>query len=267
METPRKKLYWLYIDESGDHTYRCLETPARRYLCLAGVFVENDNYHTFFDPALTALKRKHFEQGPDKPPVVLKRSKIINKEGPFEVLKEEQREQHFNSDLLLFLGQQDYKLIAVVLDKKVHLDRYGETALHPYHYCLSAILVRYCEFLDFYNAQGEVLAEARGKQDRLLARAYSSLYDTGTFFFEASFFQRVLRSRELKIKDSSANIAGLQVADQLAHPVKQEILMEKKVIFDCRATFGKSVCRAIWPKYHRQIRGERLEGYGKIFLG
>ena len=30
--------YRLYIDESGDHTWRQLDDPARRYLCLLGCF-------------------------------------------------------------------------------------------------------------------------------------------------------------------------------------------------------------------------------------
>jgi len=35
--------YRLYIDESGDHTYRDIEEPARRYLGLTGCWVEGED--------------------------------------------------------------------------------------------------------------------------------------------------------------------------------------------------------------------------------
>ncbi len=50
----------LYVDESGDHTYRNLEDVGRRYLGLIGVAIESDYYRNEFQPGLESLKQLHF---------------------------------------------------------------------------------------------------------------------------------------------------------------------------------------------------------------
>ncbi|MBT9141140.1 MAG: hypothetical protein DDT30_01727 [Dehalococcoidia bacterium] len=260
------KRYRLYVDESGDHAYRELEEPARRYLCLLGLFVEVETYRMDFHPALENLKQTHFPHSPDEP-VILHRKELVNCRGPFGRLKDPENEERFNGDLLEFLARQEYKLIGVTIDKKTHIERYGDAAYHPYHYCLAALLERYCGFLNFYNAQGDVLAERRGgSEDVQLKEAYRTLFRTGTYFHRPDSFQQALTSREVKVKPKSANIAGLQVADLLAYPVKQEILMDEGRISDPGGIFGKDICRVITTKYNRQIYQDRVQGYGKVFL-
>ncbi|HHH41115.1 MAG TPA: DUF3800 domain-containing protein [Chloroflexi bacterium] len=141
------KRYRLYIDESGDHTFSDLSNPARRYLGLTGCFVESEVYRTQFYPALEALKQAHFPYNPDEP-VILHRKDLINRRGPFWRLRDPEAERRFNEDLLRFLADQEYLLITVVIDKKSHIERYGSAAYHPYHYCLAALLERYCGFLN-----------------------------------------------------------------------------------------------------------------------
>ena len=79
------------------------------------------------------------------------------------------------------------------------------------------------------------------------------------------FFQKVLTSREIKLKPKSSNIAGLQVADLLAYPVKQKILMENKVISSLD-DFNKEICGVINSKYNQHAYEGRISGYGWIFL-
>jgi len=260
------KRYRLYIDESGDHTYGKLEDPARRYLCLLGLFVEVETYRDSFQPAFEKLKQTHFPHNPDEP-VIMHRAEIINKRGPFGRLKDQQNTQLFNADLLKFLSQQDYYLVGMVIDKKTHIERYGSAAYHPYHFCLAALLERYCGFLNHYNAQGDVMAESRGgSEDMKLKEAYHGLYTAGTYYRSKDFFQRALTSVQIKLKPKSANIAGLQVADLLAYPVKQEILIERNQISDVGDVFSKEICRAIAFKYNRHDYTGQLYGYGKVFL-
>jgi len=38
------------------------------------------------------------------------------------------------------IREADFKIIAVVIDKKNHVEKYKELAFHPYNYCLTAIL-------------------------------------------------------------------------------------------------------------------------------
>ena len=111
------------------------------------------------------------------------------------------------------------------------------------------------------------MAESRGgKEDQQLKAAYHRVYENGTYFREAEFFQRVLTSKEIKLKPKSANIAGLQVADLLAYPCKQEILVMKERIEDPGEVFGKEICRCIAPKYNRRYSDGRIRGYGQVFL-
>ena len=260
------KRYRLYIDESGDHTYYKLEDPAKRYLGLTGIFIEAEYYRTTFQPEMEKFKQEHFPHNPDEP-IILHREKIVNRRGPFWRLRDPERERAFNEGFLQFIKEHEYRIITVVIDKKTHIERHGEAAYHPYHYCLTALLERYCGFLNFYNAQGDVLAESRGgTEDLKLKRAYQKLYIEGTWYRGSKFFQQALTSSESKVKPKSANIAGLQLSDLLAHPSKQEILIEERRIDEPRDNFGRKICLCIQAKYNQQVYEGRIRGYGKLFL-
>lgn len=260
------KRYRLYIDESGDHTYYRLIDLAKRYLGLTGIFIESEYYRSTFQPELERLKQKHFPHNPDEP-LILHRGDIINRRGPFWRLRDPEREQAFNEDLLQFFKEQDYRIITVVIDKKTHIERYGEAAYHPYHFCLTALLERYCGFLNLYNAQGDVMAESRGgTEDLKLKRAYQELYREGTWYRGPEFFQQALTSSEIKVKPKSANIAGLQLSDLLVYSIKQDILIEERRINDPGDNFGKQICQCIQVKYNKHVYEGRIRGYGKIFL-
>jgi len=260
------KRYRLYIDESGDHTYYELKEPTKRYLGLTGIFIEGEYYRATFRPEMERLKQKHFPHNPDEP-VILHREDIINQRGPFWRLRDSEREKAFNEGFLQFIKGQDYRVITVVIDKKTHIERHGKAAYHPYHYCLTALLERYCGFLNFYNAQGAVLAESRGgTEDMRLKGAYQKLYMEGTWYRGSKFFQQALTSSQIKVKPKSANIAGLQIADLLAHPSKQEILIEEQRIDDPGDNFGKQICQCIQAKYNQQVYQGKIRGYGKVFL-
>jgi hypothetical protein len=231
-----------------------------------GMFIADDDYRTSFHPALERLKQDHFPHNPDEP-VVLHRKDMINRTGPFWRLRHMEAERAFNAAFLQFLGEQDFRLITVVIDKKAHIERYGTAAFHPYHYCLVALLERYCGFLNRFGAQGDVMAEARGgKEDDQLAGAYRTLWANGTQFRSAEFFQRVLTSKEIKMCRKEQNIAGLQVADLLAYPCKQDILIENLRINDPGDIFGKQVCQCVAAKYNRRLGNDQVAGYGKVFL-
>ena len=259
------KRYRLYIDESGDHTYGKLEDIGRQYLCLLGIIIDQEIYRSDFYPSFEKLKQTHFPHNPDEP-LILHRSDIINKRGAFGRLADPDKERMFNTDLLNFLAHGEYRIIGVVIDKKSHIKRYGSAAYHPYHYCLAALLQRYCGFLNFYNAQGDVMAENRGgTEDTKLKEAYCLLHSTGTQFRDRQFFQKALTSREIKLKPKSSNIAGLQVADLLAYPVKQKILMENSVI-STLYDFNKEICGVIHSKYNHHASEGRISDYGWIFI-
>ena len=267
MHNPTTKRFRLYLDESGDHTNRDLSGPDKRYLGLTGVVIETEAYRTRFHPALEELKQRHFPHDPDDP-VVLHRKELVNGNGSFWRLRDATRRSAFDADLLRFLAEQDYVVITVVIDKLNHLGRYGDRAIHPYHYCLIVMLERYCGLLAHIGACGDVMAEKRGgEEDSLLKAAYQRVYDQGTPYRGAGFFQQTLTSKELKLKPKTANIAGLQVADLLAYPCKQILLSRKGRVPYGAAGYGADIYRCIMPKINRRLGEDRSEGYGEVFLG
>lgn len=262
MAQERIKTYRMYIDESGDHTY----SEDKRYLGLTGVIFESQNYKDIFHPSLENFKQKHFPHNPDEP-VILHRREICKGSGPFWQLRDQGKRTSFDNDFIDLLEKSKFKLITVVIDKKAHFDRYQESALHPYHFCLVALLERYCGVLNYYNVKGDVLAESRGgSEDMQLKEAYKNVYESGTSFRKPDFFQNSLTSKEIKIKPKSANIAGLQLADLLAHPCTFDILHENNHISTWSGVYEKRICQSISKKYNKHIKNGRITGYGKVFL-
>ncbi len=255
----------IYVDESGDHTYRNLQKQENRYLCLIGCIFKREQYRVFVRK-LEDFKQKHLPYDPDFP-LILHRSDIINRRGCFGRLCDPTARKKFDSDLLNLIREADFKVIAVVIDKKNHVEKYKELAFHPYHYCLTAILERYCGLLNFIGGLGDVLAESRGgSEDNQLKEAYRRVYNAGTQYQRPEFFQHVLSSKEAKLRSKRNNIAGLQLADNLAYPVKQSILLEYKKIPDPGNIFGKRICEAIKTKYNKHLYRGHIEGYGRIFI-
>jgi hypothetical protein len=157
-------------------------------------------------------------------------------------------------------------VVTVTIDKKNHIKRYGHAAYHPYHFCLAAMMERYCGFLNFYTAEGDVMIETRHKREnRELQTAYDALLASGTSYRPGQFFSRVLTSKEIKFRTKNANIAGLQIADLLAHPCKNEVLIENGRI-DRIGQFSEKVIGIIQDKYNKQVYQGRITGYGKVFI-
>jgi hypothetical protein len=257
--------YRLYIDESGDHTYNLLDDPSHRYLALLGVwFRQADDYLAFADD-LEGLKREMFGPRPDNP-VILHRSDIVNRKGPFGVLCDTDARKRFDARLLEVVGRARFKMVCVVIDKRAHLQKYT-SPFHPYHYCLAAMLDRYSGWLNYKNAVGDVMAESRGKQEDLqLKQAYLRVYKSGTRMFGHEHHQRALTSKDLKMRPKVANIAGLQLADMVAHPVKLACLAEKGLLPPLGEVFGQRVFEAVRAKFNVHEVSGRVEGYGRVFL-
>lgn len=250
--------YRMYIDESGDHTYKKLADISRRCLALTGIVIEANSYRTAFQPQLEALKQMHFPHSPDEP-IILVRTELLNKRGPFHVLQDPAKADAWGKDFASFVATSDYVIISAVIDKQEHLKRYGDAAFHPYHYCLAVLLERFIGFLRWRNGIGDVMAESRGgTEDTELGEVYSEVYLRGTFYHSADEFQRYLTSRELKLKKKQQNIAGLQMADLLAAPSKMDILAEKAPkLCPPFGAYTQQLIAAMTPKYNP---------YGRVLL-
>ncbi len=262
---PRHR-YRLYIDESGDHNYSQLDRDGHRFLGLLGAWMSYGEPYAKFQDDLESFKRDIFGHPLDGDPVILHRKDIIDKSGRFFVLQDRESLVRFNSGLLKLIADAPFTMCCVVIDKKQHQNAY-QVPEHPYHYCLIALLERYLGWLHLNHAEGDVMAESRGgNEDAKLKAAYRQFYECGGRFLKPEKVQRLLTSKELKLKPKSANIAGLQLADILAQPVKQKILHAQQLISVPSTGFGSELFGAAELKFNTRVDTGATQGYGFVIL-
>ncbi len=257
--------YRLYLDESGDHVFNKLDEPSHRYLCLIGCWFRNPEYLAFYEK-LEEFKKQHIPHHPDDPPI-LHREDIINRRGHFKHLQDAAKSAEFDDALLQVVREAQFRVVAVVIDKLTLRQKHGGGAAHPCHLAMGFMLQRYCSFLNHINRCGDVLAESRGgREDRLLSDSYARVYSRGVWVTGEEVFQKALTSAQLKVKKKSANIAGLQLADLLGHPVRQAILREEHHLAEPLRPFAERLVPIVEGKYNRHLYDGRVAGYGKVFF-
>lgn len=248
----------IYIDESGDHTYKNVSNLATRYLALTAVVVAKKHYDTTIHPALDALKRKHFNYDPDNP-VILHRSDIIKRRRWFGVLQDPARSQAWDVDILAFTQSLQAQVFTVVIDKQIHKQNYPTQTFDPYDYALAVLLNRIRGYLNIWTSQADVLAEARGKvEDRQLRDAYDALRTVGGGSYgTAAEFQQVYPD-DLIIRRKDQNVAGTQIADLLAAGQKIDIAIRN----------GAPVATPLRPFTQKLnvAADHMINGYGRYFL-
>jgi len=254
--------YRVYIDEVGNPDLGSSDNPNHQFLSLTGVIIElGYTKHTLY-PQMEQLKAKYFDQHPDEP-MVFHRKEIMNAKPPFGKLKDLNVRRKFDKELLGLFRSWQYIVLSVCLDKKRHKETYATWRYDPYHYCLAMLLERYVLFLERIGARGDAMAESRGgREDRRLKDSFNRLWAQGTEYIDAARVQAVLTSTQLKVKQKANNIAGLQLADLIAHPSRNEILLEQGLIDTPLSPFAKLVVEVLTQKYDRQ--GSRF--YGKKFI-
>lgn len=251
----------MYVDEVGNADLRSSEDPNHRFLSLTGVVIELGHVESVVHPKMEALKSAYFGSHPDDP-IILHRKELLNCRGPFVSLRDAAVRAAFDGELLELISAWDYTVISVCLDKKEHRRKYTVWQYDPYHYCLAVLLERYVYFLSRRGVRGDVIAESRGgKEDRRLKESYARLLDKGSGYADAAQIGGALTSRQLKVKQKSNNLAGLQLADLVAHPSRNESLSEHGHGVTI-APFATKVIAVLQSKYDR--RGERV--FGKKML-
>lgn len=252
----------MYIDEVGNSDLNSSENPLHRFLSLTGVIIDLDYVGLVLHSQMEKLKSKYFDSHPDDP-VIFHRKEILNAKPPFEVLRDEMTRDRFDREILALLERWEYTVISVCLDKNRHKETYQVWRYDPYHYCLAILLERFAFFLEQTKAKGDVMAESRGgKEDMRLKKSFSKLWKEGTEYLAPERFHEVLTSKQLKVKPKANNISGLQLADLIAHPSRNEILRENDLLNRPLHPFGKKVIEILQKKYYQ--RGDRV--FGKKFI-
>ena len=270
MDNMRPKKYRLYVDEVGDPGLGSVSVMAQRYFSLTGIFLELSYVDAVVHPELETLKRRHFANRihADEP-LILHRKEIINKKPPFESLRDADRCSAFDADLLGMVERFNYEAITVVLDKAEHKDKYAIWRYDPYHYCMTVLIERYARWLERHKHVGDVMAESRGGEaDMRLKKSFRKLWENGTEWVSAGIVQSVLTSCELKLKKKDNNIAGLQLADIIAHPSCKYVLEQYGALEgQTRGNFGRRITEIlVKAKYTRHPISGEIKGWGIKYL-
>ena len=172
----------------------------------------------------------------------------------------------FDAELMDLLRDLDYIVLTAVIDKLEHLNRYQWWHYDPYHYCLAVMLERYVLWLRGRDRRGDVMAESRGgKEDLRLKEEFTRIFRDGTGNIGHDEFVARLTSSQLKVKPKPANIAGLQLADLIAHPsyVATKARRQKKPL---PSNFGGRIAEILEDSKYRRSYNGRIDGYGRKWL-
>jgi uncharacterized protein DUF3800 len=255
-------IYRLFVDEVGHGNMKATDHCNEQYLSLTAVIMGISYERDVLEPALNILKTRIF----GTPNIVLHRTEMVYRRPPFENLDNDEVRSDFDKSALSIIENASYRVITVVIDKREHKRRYLVWHAYPYHYCMLALLERYVLWLKSAGSYGDVMAESRGKKDnKKLIESYARLYRGGTDFVDKKLFQQRLSTKELKIKDKRANVAGLQLADLLANPSMRAVICEKTHT-QMTAGFGSQIVEILnRAKYRRRFDGV-ISGVGTKWL-
>ena len=263
---PQDQHYRLYVDESGDHTLQLVGNDNHRYLGLIGIWFDSGEPYRTFARDLQGLKEEIFGPHPDDDSICFHRKDIVERRGLFGRLRDPVLNRRFEAGLLGLTERASFCMSCVVLDKGSYSSKPDGKLFHPYHYCIAALLERYGGWLDLAGARGDVMAESRGsKEDQQLRQEFESTVANGTPHHSADRFQRALTSTKIKLKKKEHDIAGLQLADLLAYPLKREIVAERRGEVPPR-DFSSALLKAARSKMNCQHGSGRVSGYGKVWL-
>ena len=236
----------MYMDETGDDGLKRADNPLHRFLSLTGVIIDVEHASAAVYPEMESLKTRYFDSHPGKP-VIFHRKELVNRRYPFQSLQDERVGREFNWELLERMREWEYAVVTVCLDKK----DYEETRA-PYHRCMAILLDVFARWLLAERAEGDVMAEERGRgEDRRTVEEFRRLWLRGTGATSPERIQAALTSGDLKIKSKPSNIAGIQLADMIAHPSRNEILRENGLLEGPMGAFAGEIIKVLKTKYVR----------------
>lgn len=225
----------LCLDESGDHSLAVID-PQYPLFILGGIIVDVDYAKGEMTERLNRFKRDLL--GNEE--IILHTADMVRNRHGFEKLAQPNFRAQFYGELNALLADLKYQIVACAIRKEAHLDRYGISAIDPYHLSLEVLVERLCYEVGDRTGAGIVVAEKRGRfLDRQLRLTWLLLRSGGTRFVKA--VQVANRIRGLALRGKADNVAGLQVADLLVTPIGRTLLGKSSLI-DCAMIQSKFRC-------------------------
>jgi hypothetical protein len=190
----------------------------------------------------------------------------MSRAGVFAALNDDHLRAEFDARFAALVAEVPAPVFTVSIDKQDHLQKYKVWQFSPYHYVMTCLLERFVLWLNRTGNVGDVMGEARNPtHDAQLRRAFRFFYENGTKVRPAVIHAR-LTSKELKLEPKTANIAGLQIADLLAHPAHRSYKFTKlgqPIPNDYGAFLARLLER---HSYDRNPKTQQIEGYGRKWL-
>ncbi len=240
----------LLLDESGDHDLINIDLNYPLFV-LAGCVIDEAKHNNTLTKQMSDFKKDVF----NNVSIILHYVDYTRNKNGFEKMSEKSFRENFYGGLNKIIKDTDFKLIACIVDKVKHKNRYGMLAIDPYILGLEIIIERFVFMLEESGEKGVIIAESRGDQlDNELQLAYLNTKIKGTRYLKPIQINNNIEN--FMIKKKSENIAGLQLTDSLVTSIGRKYLNKKNyyVNYDViKSKFRKIIC----GKY---------KGYGLVIL-
>ncbi len=244
----------LFLDESGDHSLAKID-PQYPLFVLCGVIMEEGYHDTAATAELNAFKNKLF----GREDIILHTADFTRDGRGFESMGDHKFRTRFFTELEAWVKKIDFKIVACVIRKEEHLQKYGVRALDPYMLSLSVLIERF--IFECGAAGGSVIAESRGGTfDNALELAFLDLKIRGTGYLPATKVRK--RIYNFTIREKKENITGLQLADVVATPIGRHVAGKKTYASYCS---GGDFFSTVRTKLREGQRGE-YHGMGLVVL-
>lgn len=208
----------VYVDESGDHSLTSVDENYPVFVLAFCIFYK-EHYRTKIVPEIQKLKFDYF--GHDL--AILHEREIRKELGDFTIFTSKEEKNTFLQRLSEIIGKHNFVLAACVIEKQKLQNKQKE--IHPYHFSLTHCLETLYEFVKEKGQEDKltfVAVESRGKkEDKDLEIEFRRICDGENKFKKNLPFS-------IKIIDKKTNSTGLQLADLVARPIGQHILLPKQ---------------------------------------
>ena len=258
--------YRLYLDEVGTDDLTHVSDERHRYLSLNAVIIEQGHCRDHAIPNMAKFKSDIFKHDPEEP-VILHRSDIIYKNGPFGILAEDATRAKFDAGLLTYLRTTQYSVITAVIDKLGMMNQGHWENKHPYHYLMEIIVEKYTQWLERHNnSTGDIMPEKRrGPKDPALQKAFEEVRRAGTHFVSSDRIRSRIPSGELKFRGKRENVAGLQICDLFAHPSQCHVRIGQGHQIT-PGVFARQMIGLLTELKYDRSNGGTIRGYGTKYL-
>jgi len=195
----------LFLDESGDHSLSIID-PQFSVFVLCGVIMDEEYHRNIATEKLDAFKMGLLGNRE----IILHTADFTRNKSGFEAMSNHEFRTDFFNALQDVIRGLEFRIVACVIKKEHHLQKYGLNALDPYLLSLSVVVERF--IFECGSAGGTIVAEARNPTlNNALDLAFLDLKIRGTTFISATKVQRRIHNFAIRQKRTISRDCRLQM--------------------------------------------------------